>query len=86
MLVNVFRQASDLLRRELKKWFIRRDVERTHLKQQFGRLTERQLEFSLARHEFLGLAHKEGLGYDDCRHILTSPACQGGLRFALAGL
>lgn len=86
MLVKVFRQASALLRRELRRWFIRTDVERTHLKQRFGRLTDCQLEFSLARHEFLGLARKEGLEYDDCRHILTSPSCQGNLRFALAGL
>ncbi len=84
MLVRIFRQATELLRRELRRWFLRTRTTRIHSRQRLGRLTNRQVDFSLARYEFLGLASREGLDYDDCDHLLTNPFCQRQLKLELA--
>lgn len=86
MMVRIFKQATELLKQELRRWFLRVEKARIHTRQRLGRLTNRQLEFSLARHEFLSLARRERVEYDDCKHLLTNPFCQRELKFELAGL
>lgn len=87
MMLRVFKRATAMLRRELKRWFFRDEGERLqHLDDANGCLTDGQLNFVLARSEFLGLANDVGLGYDECHHLMTRPGCQGQLKFALAGL
>ena len=84
MMVKIFRQATEILRRELEKWFFGAD--RLYLEQRWGQLTDTQLEFALARQEFLGLAEMQGLGYQDCEHLLSDRKCLAELKFAVCGL
>lgn len=77
MVVRIFKKASELLRRELKKWFLGMKNSRLHMK---------KCRFWVARMEFLELAEKEGLEYDDCYHILSSPGCLGELKFSISGI
>jgi hypothetical protein len=84
MMVKIFKQATELLRRELEKWFFGAD--RLYLQQRWGVLTDTQLEFALARQEFLGLAEPQGLGYQECEHLLSDRKCLAELKFAVCHL
>ena len=86
MVVRVFKRATELLRRYLRIWFLRENRERIHVRKKMGPMSDGQLEFALARQEFLGLAKVERLEYGDCEHLLGSLFCQRELKFGLAAI
>lgn len=77
MMMRVYRQASPLLKREIKQWFLPKDIERIRLD---------TLKFHKACWEFRRLAKTNGLAFTDCEHLVTSPSCLNALTFGLNNL
>lgn len=64
LVTRVYERASRNLKEELTKWFLTAE-----------RLSLKTAKFTSAKNEFRKLAKKEGLGIEDCRHLMNSPTC-----------